>query len=229
MTWIFCQLSSWYLLLTSTFRVWLILGILYYYRALTMFITVLPKPDETYICAPKVLSDLCEDVHWCWQLLTPPLWVFSDEIWCLSDLDKDVHWWCWLRALLPFLCWKVWIIVFSSVVWLISDEKSIWSVWRCPLMLIIASTPILLWDPPPIFYETVLLRRPQFLHETPPPIFCEISECSFQTASISTMDVIKRVVQLLSGGQCWLRLLSFSLWYIYSWEMCPSFLWPQFY
>ena len=35
-------------------RVWLILGILYYYRALTMFITVLPKPDETYICAPKV-------------------------------------------------------------------------------------------------------------------------------------------------------------------------------
>ena len=40
--------------ITSFNRVWLILGILYYYRALTMFITVLPKPDETYICAPKV-------------------------------------------------------------------------------------------------------------------------------------------------------------------------------
>jgi len=34
-------------------RVWLILGVLYYYRAITMFVTVLPKPDETYVCAPK--------------------------------------------------------------------------------------------------------------------------------------------------------------------------------
>jgi len=43
-------------------RVWLILGILYYYRALTMFITVLPKPDETYICAPKTDSISTMDV-----------------------------------------------------------------------------------------------------------------------------------------------------------------------
>ena len=35
-------------------RVWLMLGILYYYRAVTMFITVLPKPDETYVCAQKM-------------------------------------------------------------------------------------------------------------------------------------------------------------------------------
>jgi len=35
-------------------RVWLMLGILYYYRAVTMFITVLPKPDESYTCAQKI-------------------------------------------------------------------------------------------------------------------------------------------------------------------------------
>ena len=34
-------------------RIWLVLGILYYYRALTMFITVLPKADQTYTCHPK--------------------------------------------------------------------------------------------------------------------------------------------------------------------------------
>jgi len=34
-------------------RIWLILGILYYYRALSMFITVLPKADTTYLCHPK--------------------------------------------------------------------------------------------------------------------------------------------------------------------------------
>eukprot|EP00092_Neocalanus_flemingeri_P007428 GFUD01008021.1.p1 GENE.GFUD01008021.1~~GFUD01008021.1.p1 ORF type:complete len:406 (+),score=131.39 GFUD01008021.1:44-1261(+) len=34
-------------------RIWLLLGILYYYRAITMFITVLPKADETYICQPR--------------------------------------------------------------------------------------------------------------------------------------------------------------------------------
>eukprot|EP00092_Neocalanus_flemingeri_P033396 GFUD01036312.1.p1 GENE.GFUD01036312.1~~GFUD01036312.1.p1 ORF type:complete len:468 (+),score=135.91 GFUD01036312.1:459-1862(+) len=34
-------------------RIWLLLGILYYYRALTMFVTVLPKPDETYTCMPR--------------------------------------------------------------------------------------------------------------------------------------------------------------------------------
>jgi len=34
-------------------RVMFLLGILYYYRAFTMFVTVLPKPDETYACMPK--------------------------------------------------------------------------------------------------------------------------------------------------------------------------------
>ena len=34
-------------------RVWLIQGLLYFYRAITMFITVLPKPDINYECAPK--------------------------------------------------------------------------------------------------------------------------------------------------------------------------------
>merc|ERR1712061_882164 len=27
---------------------------LYYYRAITMFVTVLPKPDESYVCAAKI-------------------------------------------------------------------------------------------------------------------------------------------------------------------------------
>lgn len=34
-------------------RILLILGILYYYRALTMFVTVLPKVDPHYECAPR--------------------------------------------------------------------------------------------------------------------------------------------------------------------------------
>ena len=34
-------------------RIWFLLGILYYFRALTMFVTVLPKSDETYTCLPK--------------------------------------------------------------------------------------------------------------------------------------------------------------------------------
>merc|ERR1719481_1853020 len=34
-------------------RIWLLLGVLYYYRALTMFVTVLPKADETYTCMPR--------------------------------------------------------------------------------------------------------------------------------------------------------------------------------
>jgi len=33
-------------------RIWLLLGILYYYRAMTFFVTVLPKADEEYECAP---------------------------------------------------------------------------------------------------------------------------------------------------------------------------------
>ena len=35
-------------------RVWLVMGVLYYYRALTMFVTVLPKPDTRYECRPRV-------------------------------------------------------------------------------------------------------------------------------------------------------------------------------
>jgi len=34
-------------------RIWLLLGILYYYRAVTMFITVLPKADKFYTCQPR--------------------------------------------------------------------------------------------------------------------------------------------------------------------------------
>merc|ERR1719369_1834128 len=34
-------------------RIWLLLGVLYYYRALTMFVTVLPKADKNYTCTPK--------------------------------------------------------------------------------------------------------------------------------------------------------------------------------
>jgi len=33
-------------------RIWLLLGVLYYYRAMTFFVTVLPKADNTYECEP---------------------------------------------------------------------------------------------------------------------------------------------------------------------------------
>ena len=32
----------------------MIMGLLYYYRAVTMFVTVLPKSDVTYECRPQV-------------------------------------------------------------------------------------------------------------------------------------------------------------------------------
>lgn len=35
-------------------RIWFLLGCLYYYRAITMFITVLPKADPSYTCNPKL-------------------------------------------------------------------------------------------------------------------------------------------------------------------------------
>jgi len=34
-------------------RIWLILGVLYYYRAITMTVTVLPKADQYYECLPR--------------------------------------------------------------------------------------------------------------------------------------------------------------------------------
>jgi len=34
-------------------RIWLILGLLYFYRAITMSVTVLPKSNTTYTCMPK--------------------------------------------------------------------------------------------------------------------------------------------------------------------------------
>ena len=35
-------------------RVFLILGLLYGYRAITMFVTVLPRSDKNYYCSPKM-------------------------------------------------------------------------------------------------------------------------------------------------------------------------------
>merc|ERR1719219_919495 len=34
-------------------RIFLLVGIHYYYRAVTMYVTVLPKPNDDYVCAPK--------------------------------------------------------------------------------------------------------------------------------------------------------------------------------
>ena len=34
-------------------RIFLLVGIHYYYRAVTMYVTVLPKPNDDYTCAPK--------------------------------------------------------------------------------------------------------------------------------------------------------------------------------
>ena len=35
-------------------RIFIILGLLYFYRSVTMYITALPKPDPNYPCAPKL-------------------------------------------------------------------------------------------------------------------------------------------------------------------------------
>ena len=34
-------------------RMCLLIGLHYFYRAVTLFVTVLPKPDENFQCAPK--------------------------------------------------------------------------------------------------------------------------------------------------------------------------------
>jgi len=39
-------------------RIWLVLGLLYYFRAITMTITVLPRPDPNYLCQPKTSENL---------------------------------------------------------------------------------------------------------------------------------------------------------------------------
>lgn len=43
-------------------RIWLILGLLYFYRAITMFITVLPKADTTYSCHEKIDNITAVDI-----------------------------------------------------------------------------------------------------------------------------------------------------------------------
>jgi shingomyelin synthase len=35
-------------------RIFLLVGLHYYYRAITMCLTVLPKPNEEYICEPRL-------------------------------------------------------------------------------------------------------------------------------------------------------------------------------
>jgi len=52
-------------------RIWLIQGLLYSYRAVTMFITVLPKPDPDYVCVPqqKQLTVLAV-VNRSWEILS---------------------------------------------------------------------------------------------------------------------------------------------------------------
>jgi len=42
-------------------RIWLLLGLLYFYRAITMFITVLPKADTKYTCSPKMDNTTIQD------------------------------------------------------------------------------------------------------------------------------------------------------------------------
>merc|ERR1712165_605487 len=42
-------------------RIWLLLGILYFYRAITMYITVLPKADTSYTCSPKMDNTTIKD------------------------------------------------------------------------------------------------------------------------------------------------------------------------
>ena len=167
----FSALDTWHLswLPSSTLRVWLILGILYYYRALTMFITVLPKPDETYICAPKV-SHLYKDVH-------------------CNDADK-----CFIAPLPPFRC------LFSLM------KKGTWSVhrqicnWQKGTSLPFFSH---FFFPVTNMKHSLMSRKCSMMLHGPIPLFPLKSVSSPQTASISTMDVIKRVVQLLSGGQSW--------------------------
>lgn len=43
-------------------RIWYLLGLLYFYRSLTMFITVLPKADTAYTCKPQTNDTTAVDI-----------------------------------------------------------------------------------------------------------------------------------------------------------------------
>ena len=43
-------------------RIFFLMGIHYYYRAITMYVTVLPKPDQDYICEPQLNQTTSMDI-----------------------------------------------------------------------------------------------------------------------------------------------------------------------
>jgi len=43
-------------------RIFFLVGIHYYYRAITMYVTVLPKPDQDYVCEPKLNHTTSMDI-----------------------------------------------------------------------------------------------------------------------------------------------------------------------
>ena len=60
-------------------RIFLLVGIHYYYRALTMYVTALPKPNEQYQCAPKTGND------------TTPLIIFQRVLKLLSGMGLSIN------------------------------------------------------------------------------------------------------------------------------------------
>ena len=107
----------------SLCRIWLVLGLLYYFRAITMTITVLPRPDPNYLCQPKVMS------MWrCWGFRGTrshhfdDWWIINDELFVGPDHrgpdsdDSSAKSWnnrLWGRALHE---WKVFTCLITVVV-----------------------------------------------------------------------------------------------------------------
>jgi len=60
-------------------RIFLLVGIHYYYRALTMYVTALPKPNEQYQCAPKTGNE------------TTPLIIFQRVLKLLSGMGLSIN------------------------------------------------------------------------------------------------------------------------------------------
>ena len=60
-------------------RIFLLVGIHYYYRALTMYVTALPKPNEQYQCAPKTGND------------TTPFIIFQRVLKLLSGMGLSIN------------------------------------------------------------------------------------------------------------------------------------------
>ena len=87
-------------------RIWLLLGVLYYYRALTFFVTVLPKADEEYECAP-ISNNTSAMGMYAVGHQTMKLTLTLSPFRLHQESYHDIIWWGTLDQREPHLLWRL--------------------------------------------------------------------------------------------------------------------------